>query len=711
MKTRAASIILAAFLSAVLPLYGRTVVVGREGNLFSTQLASSGENVKTVTTVAEAIKAARKGSGVIVTAPSYPSEQAAITASDYAAFAAKKIRLFVEYPAVLPDGKTPEIFTAGLERGVVVGSIPGIKPLGILGINGCKAVRAEASAPIAVIGKVAGFDDAVFGIDDVETLPLLYESGGVLVATTSFSNAFVGRYGPSDHWKAVTDWIIGWILAKPSFCSAFFPMDPYPAYTKDQDLPLDAKKKAVVKAADWLWGANLFIDASWEKKMMNFYWEQRKLNNPFPYFGPAITASMLQGDGSRGIMEGHASSIDAAGGQTYRYFLRADVQGETPFLLSAAGKLSSDPKYDAYAARMLDYLFETSMFRTGCYNDKSSPNYGMIGWCHTKPEVLYNDDNARCVLGAIGASALMGNQKWNRYIVENILVNLRVASTQGFVEGHITSRLLEKNGLDYYSERPDFVFASPHYGAWMWAAYLWLYDKTGYEPLLTKAKAAISYMMKVYPDWKTQNGMQQERARMILPLAWLVRVEDTPQTRAWLDTAVSNFLEFQEDCGAIREQMGSREQDHKKMNVYSNAEYGKGEAPLIARNGEKVADMLYTVNFGFFALNEAFAATGNPKYREAVEKMADFLVRIQARSFAHPDLDGAWFRVFDYGRWEYWASNSDFGWGPWCTLCGWIQTWIGATEYMVDSSTNYWDITRGLDMKEAFAQSRWIMER
>ena len=34
--------------------------------------------------------------------------------------------------------------------------------------------------------------------------------------------------------------------------------------------------------------------------------------------------------------------------------------------------------------------------------------------------------------------------------------------------------------------------------------------------------------------------------------------------------------------------------------------------------------------------------------------MAKFLCRIQVRSDAHRELDGAWFRAFDYERWGYW---------------------------------------------------------
>lgn len=94
--------------------------------------------------------------------------------------------------------------------------------------------------------------------------------------------------------------------------------------------------------------------------------------------------------------------------------------------------------------------------------------------------------------------------------------------------------------------------------------------------------------------------------------------------------------------------------------------------PLISRNGDQVADMFYTCNFAFFAMNEAYHATG--KYKDAVTKLGDFLVKIQAQSTAHPDIDGAWMRAFDYSRWNYWASNADHGWGAWPTLSGWIQS-------------------------------------
>ena len=119
--------------------------------------------------------------------------------------------------------------------------------------------------------------------------------------------------------------------------------------------------------------------------------------------------------------------------------------------------------------------------------------------------------------------------------------------------------------------------------------------------------------------------------------------------------------------------------------------------------------VLYTCNFGFFALNEAYKATG--KYKDAVESLADFLIRIQVKSDKHEDLDGCWFRAFDYERWDYWASNADDGWGAWCTLTGWIESWIGVTEKFVDDNSCYWDITKNMEMKSFLNKSLWLIKR
>ena len=108
------------------------------------------------------------------------------------------------------------------------------------------------------------------------------------------------------------------------------------------------------------------------------------------------------------------------------------------------------------------------------------------------------------------------------------------------------------------------ILLQPHYEAWTWSSYLWLYDKTGWKPLLDKTRNAITMMMKAYPEeWRWTNGIQQERGRMLLPLAWLIRIDDRPEYREWLKQIATDIEKCQDESGAIREELGQL--DHGDM--------------------------------------------------------------------------------------------------------------------------------------------------
>jgi hypothetical protein len=235
---------------------------------------------------------------------------------------------------------------------------------------------------------------------------------------------------------------------------------------------------------------------------------------------------------------------------------------------------------------------------------------------------------------------------------------------------------------------------APHFEAYLWACFLWAFDKTKDSLFLEKTEKAIDITMKGYPDqWSWTNGLAQEKARMILPLAWLVRVHDTPEHREYLNRMVGDLLKLQDSSGAIREELGDL-----KMGRFpppqSNEAYGTNEASLIGKNGDKVSDLLYTTNFAFLGLHEAAAVTGDPVIKAAEDRLAQFLCRIQVYSPARSQLHGGWFRAFDYGRYEHWGCNADQGWGAWCIESGWTQGWITSLLALREMNTSVWDLTR-----------------
>jgi hypothetical protein len=143
----------------------------------------------------------------------------------------------------------------------------------------------------------------------------------------------------------------------------------------------------------------------------------------------------------------------------------------------------------------------------------------------------------------------------------------------------------------------------------------------------------------------------------------------------------------------------------------SNEAYGTSETPLIQENGDPVSDQLYTTGFALLGLREAAAATGDVKLRAAENRLAEYLARIQVRSEKLPYLDGAWFRAFDFGKWDYWASSADLGWGAWNAEAGWGPAWIPVVFGLRAQDTTLWDATRTSRIAEQVEPVKRLMSQ
>ncbi len=685
----------------------RLFICANETNDLYVLLEKEDYKVNRYDTANETIEKATAGSAVIITAINYPENRTAISQDLYNKARQKKLKLYIEFPEFIPNIKIgKENYKSQLERAVITSTDffnNELYDLQILGINSSYIVPVNQKVnSIISFAKVAGYNKADYGLTNTTVFPLLFTNQNVLVATTNLSNFKTGSYRPSNSWKNVWSYILQYLIGGKVELNQW-ETDPKPTYTEKEIIPANARYQSIARGSDWFFKSKFIIDPYWYPNVI------KTAGDGSHPVGGSIPESWMPGNGRFGILEGHVSNVQANGKQDIRYMIRNDVQGETAFALASAGKILGNDYYLEVSRNLLDFLFFTSNSRKGFRNDKNSPAYGMLGWADTTPYYFYNDDHARLVLGSLGAIAHLNDSVWNKRIIETILTNFRVSSKEGFIGNRLTENELLNNGWEHYNKR-TFISPHPHFESWIWACYLWLYDKTGYEPLLKKAKKAIEITMNAYPKlWKWTNGIQQERARMILPLAWLVRVEDIPEHREWLNYMVDELLRFQQPSGAIREELGTNNMGQHGATT-SNAEYGDDEAPLIAKNGDPASDMLYTSNFAFFALNEAAQITEDIKHKQAVDKLADFLVRIQVKSKTHKDIDGSWFRGFDYKEWDYWGSNADEEWGVWCTLTGWIQSWIVGTLILVEDNNSLWNLTKNINVNKDFSKSLWMLE-
>lgn len=702
MKTVAAAFLLAIAAQAGVPdLY----FAGRADNDLYRVVVASGIEVTRLDSPAEAIAAAKEGAGVLIMADDYPGRATAVDAKLFEAAARKKLRLYVEYPSYLPDVKIERSRTAGWERTVVASDAFGdsLAKMQILMIHDCHFLPMEVNQAHLVLARVAGYDSAVYGLPKVNAWPVLFEHprGDILVATTKLSQFVTARYAPSEAWPAVWTMVFKWL--NPGMTPPKVKATPlvHPTYAKTESLPSRAERIAVKRGVEWFIKGRMLVHESGLPLMADAL-RRPGVDGTMP--GPS--AGMPIGDGSLGIIESYSSRIDWQGNQPVRWFVRADCCNESAMAFAFHGKLFKQRESKAVAANLLDFVTAKSPIQQGPRANPESPSYGLLGW-DTRPQgatVYYGDDNARALLAMIASASLLQDDKWNDAIVRGILGNFRTTGPLGFRNARIEEPELQRRGWRWYWHKSEGSWSgikySPHYQAYLWAVNLWLYDKTKFEPLLVRTENAIRQTMAAFPDqWKYECGRKPaEYARMMLPLAWLVRVKDTPEHRDWLKKVAQKLMDAQDPCGAIGESVTSGER--------SNEEYGTREASLVFSAEDKCADLLYTVNFAFLALHEAAAATHDPQLIAAADRMAGFLVRIQARSGTLSELDGAWFRGFDFKKWDYWGSNADVGWGVWSTETGWTQGWITSVLAMRQMKTSLWDLTKSSRINRHFDRLR-----
>lgn len=684
-------------------VYDREVhVVCNEDNDLYKLLISKGFHCQRYEDIDEALSACRAQDVLLVLAKEYPSVKTAIPNDFYTKVKEKNLSVYLEFPDRLESGLTGDIKSTKKERLVVTSDFFGtsLPQMRILDAGLYAYVEVPERSAHLKGANVAGFDEAVYGLADTPASPILFEEGNVLISTSKLSDFNKSRYAPLQATESLVSAILSHVLKRPEMGDMSWTPMVKPSYPAEVALPENAYALAVERGAEWYIKGRFLIHEDWKD-----HWQGiDTLGLPV---GPPMNLDLPSGDGSLGVMEGHYSYINPDGSQPYRYWLRGDCVAETAMTFAMANSLKETKQYEEIAIKLMDFLYYSETFRTPASKDPSRSSYGLVGWASTRPSRYYGDDNARVLLGSILSSHMIQQDTWDTQILELILANFRTSGENGFRGGALNgSDIDRKTWQKLMQGNVDNI--APHYESWLWAIYLWLYDKTDYQPLLDKAKKAIEITMNNYPaNWKWTNGIQQERARMILPLAWLLRVEDIKKHRDWLTTICDDLLKSQVESGALREELGEGSKGRYGA-PKSNADYGHSEAPVIHTNGEPIADMLYTSNFAFFALNEAAQATENPQYIEAVDKLADFLVRIQSSSSGRADLDGCWFRAFDYDHWEYYGSNADHGWGAWGTLTGWTQSFITTTLALKLQETSYWDITKdshvGDDMDKVWGQ-------
>jgi hypothetical protein len=593
----------------------------------------------------------------------------------------------------------------------------------------CKSACANS---ILSFAQIAGVDTAAFGVKDNEKIPLLFynDSKNVMISAAPLSNMIKGRSAPQEAWRKLWGFILNINFPR-------WEANVRPTYSSPTaKLNTNALENAVFRSSQWISNGSKLMtvaDIQSDKKYgccksvgdaeCVLYQCTASEICPAPFKFASITNITC-------LQEGWSSIVHQNGSQHYMpLFIRTDGNAEAAMALASAATLISatnkgirghhiDSKaqqnWRNQAGQLLDYMFRWSSSQTYEHSNSSDPKFGIVWWNQKDAGSASggiaswsNHDygsNTGCILiGATASAALLKSHSWRNRMLYAMFAEIRTTGRNGYRPNVVSSTQLEQQGWKYFFNDETIVSGvkySPHYGAQPAAYFLFAGHSTGLKKLFHQP--AVAYIKGIMAglkmgNWTWTQSMTNELGTLVLTLAWYVRsFPIDSQGLIWLEMVVDRLLLHQTEFGAIKQFFGTGiEKDKCHACVpNSNAEYGDGEAPLMFSGNETITDCLYSLNFIAIGLREAFVATGKKKYSNAEEKLMEYLIRIQVTSKIHPELDGSWFRAFEYSRWEYWASDSDWGYGPWVTDDGWTNGWIQTSMALKLGNTSLWDVMK-----------------
>lgn len=597
----------------------------------------------------------------------YPQKKNVFTKEVLDTLKKNNIKTIIEYPKEVYCLKKSTVIKTDRERIVDVNTLE-------LGQNNSHFVLSYDVDEKYVkysFSKVAGYKKAAYGLAK-ENIPYIFihpSYNNVLIVTSKFSSPITSRFKPQNFFNNLYKKILNLDITYKESVSAKFDKDK---------VITEIEIKNTIK-----------LSTKWFKKYM----------------------LLKDTDGSK-VYEGLSSYVNYDGSQVLANAIRNDCIGESSLVFALDYFANNNKTSEKIADSLIKFIFQSNNQELNMGKDEG----GFISWYgngNSKfTKIYYTDDNARLLLGVIPSVNIIKNNKYNEGIIKCVLAYLRSIPEKGITINSL--RFNDKMVVsDYtYKDIKDKISInySPHYVSYIWAAFLMVYKITGDKALLDISKKGIYTMMAQYPNnWKWTNGIMAEVSRMILPLALLYKYDKDIKTKKYLETLYDVISEQTDDYGCMIEKMVLLE-NGKYPPPKSNEDYGKYEAPIIHENGDNACDLLYSQNFAYLGLNEAYHATNDIKYKKLYDEMTEFFVKIQTKSIKHKNLDGIWMRSFDSNIWEYFGSGADAGWAALCAESGWTNSWINIamnlglqnkslTDYIEkndDFKKMYWDIKKTL---------------
>ena len=282
--------------------------------------------------------------------------------------------------------------------------------------------RTNSVATHLVLAKVAGFAEAVFGLNSTSTTPVLVSPAGhpgLMLSSLSLSAVRRARYAPATQWRGLWRDLLRWLLFADGSPGRLW-TDAVewvpvvgPALRAQDPLPPGAAIAAVRSSLQWVHTVSGLLPSTRAlstSSALGLWTHSRGADWSSMAAWPTELATLGcdagPGDGSHGIFEAYMSAIQARGGgvggnlstQLVRPVVRTDCVGEAAGALAVGAWTEvGDGRAVRVAANLLDYLlFDSPALASWPRSDPSSSVGGTLLWgtnlAPPHAQTIYADD-------------------------------------------------------------------------------------------------------------------------------------------------------------------------------------------------------------------------------------------------------------------------------------------------------------------------------
>eukprot|EP01050_Picozoa_sp_SAG11_P014899 SAG11_NODE_1881_length_4130_cov_2.080873_3_plen_389_part_00 len=298
-----------------------------------------------------------------------------------------------------------------------------------------------------VIAKVAGYDNASFGLPLPNlTYPLLATpTPDLMVAATQLSHCRLRRFAPAERWMGVVAHILGFVSGgawKAPGGSGLWIPSVTASYTRDETLPADAERQALIRGVQFYRNARLMPNYQ-RAVQLTMLKGAKEGSAAFARLSPPFQQAM-SGEGQLGVFEGLTSDISVTGKQPQSNGMRCDCVTETSASFAVRSVVTANTSDVTVAQNLLNYGHQhagySQPWAVGAQSADGRPwvvsgdAFGIMSWATRDEayELMYKDDDARGLLGAVATAALLKSERWHSTIATATLGNLRISSKNGF---------------------------------------------------------------------------------------------------------------------------------------------------------------------------------------------------------------------------------------------------------------------------------------